>query len=172
MITKEATQVGNPIIRRVSKPVRIVKSTETRKLVKNLTDSMRYHDLVGMAAPQIGKNLRVFVTEVRDTNYRNAKEVSPLMVFINPVIISRSKKIAPDYEGCGSVAYANLFGSVPRPTEVTIEAYDLKGVKFKLKATGLLARIIQHEQDHLDGKVFLDRMKDMSSLKSRGEFKK
>jgi len=172
MIIRNATQVGNTIIRKRSKPIRMVKSAETRKLVKNLTDSMRYHDLVGMAAPQIGVNLRVFVTEVRKTKTRNPKLVDPLRVFINPRIVRFSNKKALIWEGCGSVARSNLFSIVRRPAEVTVVALDQKGNKFRLSAKGLLARIIQHETDHLDGKVFLDRISDTKTLMSREEYVK
>ena len=91
-------------------------------------------------------------------------------MFVNPKIISRSSKQVFGYEGCGSVANASLFGSVKRAHAITVEAFDEKGKKFKLCAFGLLARIIQHEYDHLEGKVFLDRLGDMKSVMSREEY--
>lgn len=170
MIIKEATQVGNPIIRDKSKAVLSVSSPATKRIVRNLIDSMRYHGLVGMAAPQIGISQRIFVTEIRKTKSRSPKALDSIRVFINPRIISRSSKQAFGYEGCGSVARAGLFGNVKRSYAVTIEAFDRRGKKFKLHATGLLARIIQHEYDHLDGKVFLDRLGNMKSVMSREEY--
>lgn len=160
MVIKHATQVGNPVIRKKSKLVVDVESTATKKVVRDLVDSMRYHSLVGMAAPQIGENLRIFVTEIRVTKLRkNDKESGSddLRVFINPRIISLSKKQEKGWEGCGSVSEANLFGKVSRPAAVEIEAFDEKGQKFSLKAKGLLARVIQHEFDHLDGVLFVDK---------------
>lgn len=133
---------------------------------------MRYHGLVGMAAPQIDINLRVFVTEVRKTKTRHQKPSDPLRVFINPRIIHFSKKQAVIYEGCGSAARSGLFAAVRRPANVTVEAFNQKGNKFKLNAKGLLARIIQYETDHLDGKVFLDRIYDAKTLMSREEYYK
>lgn len=141
-----------------------------KKIVTNLTDSMRHHELVGMAAPQIGVNLRIFVTEVRKTKTRIQKETDPLRVFINPKIVKFSKRVVAGYEGCGSVANAGLFGAVKRPAEVVVTAFDQEGKRFKLYGKGLLARIIQHETDHLNGIVFLDRVSDTKSLISREEY--
>lgn len=171
MIIKETTQVGNKIIRAKSKAVSNPTSKTIRKIVRDLVDSMRSHGLVGMAAPQIGRGARVFVTEIRETELRKNVDVgSPnaLKVFINPRILSVSKKKVGDWEGCGSVAFANLFGIVKRPTSVTVEALDKKGNKFLLRADGLLARVIQHEMDHLNGIVFTDKA-DVSTYMSRNE---
>jgi len=84
MIIKNATQIGNPVIRAKAKPVKLATSPRTKKIVRDLIDSMRYHGLVGMAAPQIGISLRVFVTELRETNVRRAKDADVVRVFINP----------------------------------------------------------------------------------------
>lgn len=171
MIIKHTTQIGNPIIRRRSGPAS-PSSPATRKIVKNLIDSMRYHGLVGMAAPQIGINQRIFVSEIRRTKTRKQQETDPVRVFINPKITNFSRGQEAGYEGCGSVAYAGLFGSVRRARSIVVKAFDEKGKKFELRAQGLLARIIQHEADHLDGKIFLDRLSDTDSLMSREEYLK
>ena len=133
---------------------------------------MRHHGLVGMAAPQIGINTRIFVTEIRTTDTRRRGGADPVRVFVNPKILKVSKRRVADYEGCGSVAYAGLFGIVRRAHAVTVSARGLDGKKFVLRAEGLLARIIQHEYDHLEGKVFLDRMTDMGSIMGREELLK
>lgn len=175
MIIKNATQVGNPVIRAVSKPVKNTKSKVIKDLVKNLTDSMRHHGLVGMAAPQVGISLRVFVTEIRRTKLRkdqSKKEADGLRTFINPRITSYSKKQVYGWEGCGSVASSNLFGYVKRSESVNVTALNGNGEKFTLEAKGLLARVIQHEYDHINGKVFVDRLENMKSLMSRDEYLK
>ncbi len=133
---------------------------------------MRYHGLVGMAAPQIGINLRIFVTEVRKTKTRDPKSIDLLRVFINPRITRFSKQQALGYEWCGSVAKSGLFGKVKRPSRVRVVAYDVKGERFIIDAKNLLARIVQHEMDHLDGKVFLDRISNTQTLMSREEYLK
>ena len=170
MIIKSVTQVGNPIIRNKSKNVKVVNSPEIKKIIKDLTDSMRHSNLVGMAAPQIGHNLRIFVTEIRTTTLRKTKELDKLRVFINPKIIKISKERALGYEGCGSVALSGIFGKVSRPTQVTIIATDENNHKFEYTAKGLLARVIQHELDHLDGIIFLDKVDDKKSLMSKEEY--
>ncbi len=172
MVVKISTQVGNPVIRKKSKAVVSFGLKTTKNTIKNLIDSMRHHNLVGMAAPQIGVNLRIFVTEIRKTKLRKTNETDKVRVFINPKIKKYSKRQVSAYEGCGSVASSGLFGKVMRSYEVAVEAYDENGKKFKLQAKGLLARIIQHESDHLDGKIFLDRLTDTKSLMSRGEYLK
>lgn len=170
MIIKSVTQVGNPIMRRKSKKVTSATSPEAKKIIKDLIDSMRHANLVGMAAPQIGQSIRIFVTEIRNTTFRKTNETDELRVFINPRIIDVSKKQVSGYEGCGSVASANIFGKVSRFFQITVEASDEKGVKFVLVAKGLLARVIQHELDHLEGNIFLDKVSDTKSLMSREEY--
>ncbi|MDB5266223.1 MAG: Peptide deformylase [Parcubacteria group bacterium] len=175
MIIKELTQVGNPIIRRKSSVVKDFKSKKIKKTIKDLVDSMRHGNLVGIAAPQIGINQRIFLTEIRMTSLRTIdkdKEADDLRVFINPQVLSVSKKTFSEYEGCGSVAHANLFGKVSRPTSLVIKARDKNGEWFTMEAKGLLAKVILHELDHIDGKVFLDRLTDTKSLMSRSEYKK
>ena len=172
MIIKNATQVGNPIIRKKALRVTDFKSKETKKIVRDLVDSMRHHNLVGMAANQIGVSCRVFVTEIRETKLRKQHrpdDVDDLRIFINPKVVAVSEKTVKDWEGCGSVACASLFGKVERPKEITVEAYDEKGKKFTLAAKGLLARVIQHEIDHLNGIVFTDTA-DRKTFTSRDEY--
>lgn len=171
MVIKEIVQIGNPVLSRKSKLVVKISSEETQRVVKNLTDSMRYHGLIGMAASQIGEKLRIFVTEVRKTKYRNLK-ADKLRVYINPKIIRSSKKEVVIYEGCGSVAYAKLFAPVKRPEKIIIEAFDENGNEFKFKAGGMLSRVIQHEYDHLDGIEFTEKILDIRKIMSSEEYKK
>ena len=173
MIVKELTQIGHPIIRAKSRSVKNSKSPEIQSLIRDLADSMHRHGLVGIAAPQIGKGLRVFVTEITRTKLRknqDKKDIDKLRVYINPEIIKRSRKQIFGYEGCGSVASAQIFGKVKRPAVVMVKALDGKGQPFELQAERLLARVIQHEFDHIEGKIFLDR--NPQNLMSRNEYLK
>jgi peptide deformylase len=174
MIIKEVTQVGNKIIRSKAHKVTDPNAQSVQRVITDLIDSMRHHDLVGMAAPQIGKSLRVFVTEIREVGLRKGqtrKNIDPLRVFINPRIVSFSKAERSGWEGCGSVASADLSAMVKRPVSLEIEALDRSGKKFKLKAENLLARVIQHEMDHLNGIVFSDKA-DTQTYMSRNEYLK
>jgi peptide deformylase len=171
MIVKSVSQVGSPVIRSRAKQVADPTSRETKKVVRDLIDSMRHYDLVGMAAPQIGKGLRIFVSEVRKTKTRKVTQTDELRVFINPRITSSSKAMDTDWEGCGSVAASGLFGRVERPASVVVSAQDTDGRRFRLDVCGLLARVVQHEIDHLNGKVFTD-LADPASYMSRVEYLK
>ncbi len=109
---------------------------------------------VALAAPQIGVNLRVFVVSPKI-------DVKP--VYINPVIKKYSAKKVLLHEGCLSVA--NMYGMIKRSEKVTVEALDEHGRKFTRGASGLLAEIIQHEADHLDGRLFIDKATDLQEIK-------
>lgn len=160
MAIKNISQVGEAVIRAKAKPVHIKDKAILKKLIKDLYDSMIATNLVGIAAPQIGVSLQVFVSEVRKTKIRNTKELDGFRVFINPKITKRSAKETSMEEGCGSVCHASLFGPVKRPAEVEVEALDENLQPFTLTAKGLLAKIIQHEYDHLQGVVILDKFVD------------
>lgn len=170
MAVKKAVQVGNPIIRTVAKLVLKFSTKKVSGTIKNLTDSMRHYGLVGIAAPQINVGLRIFISEIRETKFRRA-DLDELRVFINPTITWRSKKQVSDWEGCGSCANSNLFAKVKRSDSVVVEAQNEKGKLFTLKAAGFLARIIQHELDHLDGIIFTDTA-DRSTYISGEEYLK
>lgn len=170
MAIKKAVQIGEPVIRKVAQRVKNPKSTATRTIIQDLTDSMRSAGLVGMAAPQIGSSTRIFVVELRKTKARKNLGASPLYVFVNPQISLYSKKWVIGYEGCGSIAYGQLFGPVKRAQSVVVKAIGADGKPFTLSAKGMLARVIQHENDHLNGVVFLDKITDMRKLVSRDYF--
>lgn len=171
MIIKEITQIGNPLLNRKSEFVASINSDEAQRVIKNLIDSVRFHDLIGMAASQIGEKLKIFVTEVRKTSFRNL-EKDIMRVYVNPEIVWFSKKQVVIYEGCGSVAYSKLFAPVKRPEKIIIEAFDENGNKFRLKAEGFLSRVIQHEYDHLNGIEFTEKITDMRKIMSSEEFRK
>jgi peptide deformylase len=171
MIIEEIIQIGDPILNRPSKFVGKIDNIETQRVITNLIDSVRHHDLIGMAASQIGEKLRIFVTEIRKTKYRNLP-ADKLRVYINPEIVWSSKKQIVIYEGCGSVAYAKLFAPVRRPEKIIIEACDENGNKFRLSADGILSRVIQHEYDHLNGIEFTEKITDMRKIMSSEEYRK
>lgn len=141
----DITKLGEGILRRKAEPVAEV-NDEIRQLVSDMFDTMIDADGVGLAGPQIGRSLRVFVL-IADDDVRR--------VFINPQIIRTSGELCDYEEGCLSVP--KVYESIRRPKEVTVQALDENGRSFTLEADGLLARIIQHENDHLDGVMFIDR---------------
>ncbi len=170
MVIKDIVQAGSPLLRKRAKLVKNVLSKRTQQIITDLIDTMHYGQMVGTAAPQIGKSLRIFVSEVKATEYRADLKENALTIYINPKIIKTSSKKVTSYEGCGSIAYSKFFGPVKRPKWVIVEARDKKGKKFQLKASGLLARIIQHEYDHLEGILFTDKLTDWTKAMSSEEY--
>src|SRR4030042_5310547 len=122
-----------------------------------------------MAAPQIGHDLRIYVSELRETKYRKGN-IDKVRVFINPEIIERSEELTVGYEGCGSVAHSGLFGPVKRSSEVRVRAQNEEGEPFEFTAKGLLAVVMQHEIDHLDGILFIDKIEDTKKIMSQDEY--
>lgn len=162
MAVKKITQAGHPALKTKNKIVTSFKSPEIKKLIKDLKDTMYETDLVGTAAPQIGQNYMVFVTHPRTTEARKLPKEDVCRVYINPKIEYLSKRKTVIYEGCGSIP--NIFGPVLRPAEVKLTAFDENGQKFSLLTDGLLARVIQHEYDHLMGKEFIQNVQDYNKV--------
>jgi peptide deformylase len=172
MAVRKTLQLGHPKLTAKNSPIKNIFSTKTQRLINDLKDTMRKNELVGIAAPQIGENNQIFVTEIKKTKTRSAKELDELRVFINPKITNLSKEESIIYEGCGSVVNGTLFGPVKRPKEITVEAIDKKGRVFQLRCDGILARVIQHEFDHLQGIMFTEKVSDYTKLIDREFYKK
>jgi peptide deformylase len=136
---------GDPVLRQRARPVERV-TDEHLALVRNLTETMRDAPGVGLAAPQVGVLERVFSWEVEDRSG----------AFINPVIEERSDELEEAEEGCLSVP--GLYYPVLRSTAVRVSGLDGRGEPVVLEAEGLLARVFQHETDHLDGVLFIDHL--------------
>ncbi len=170
MKTDKVYQIGDHVIRAKSKRVADPKNLAIRRLITKMIRIMRREHLVGIAAPQVGAQQRVFVTQPRSTKFRSRRSEGGLAVYVNPRIVRRSKAKHVAYEGCGSVAHAGIFGKVARSKTTIIQAQDQHGRWFTRRASGFLARIVQHEYDHLEGVVFLDKVKDPRSLLSRESY--
>ncbi len=160
MAVRKVSQVGEAVIRAKANAVTKKDTALLPCLVKDMIDTLRATDLIGIAAPQIGVGLQVFVTEIRKTKHRKSAALEDLRVFVNPKIVWTSTHKTILEEGCGSVCESTLFGPVERPAEVEVSALDEHMQPFTLKATGLLAKCIQHEYDHLQGVVVLDKFTD------------
>ncbi len=166
MAIRETIQVGDPRLKAPNKTVEDFEEPALKQVVQDLIETMMANELIGIAAPQIGENWKVFVTEPRETKFRTAGQVDELRVYVNPKIVETSKGQVVIWEGCGSFVHGELFGPVKRPREITIEAQDLKGKRFRLVCDGILARVIQHEYDHLDGIEFIEKVTDLGQLKN------
>lgn len=167
MSVRSTIQLGNPGLKTPKKAVINISNQEITQVTNDLIDTMRDQKLIGMAAHQIGAVFDIFVTEPRETDTRPADESDQLRVFINSRIIFFSPEKTILYEGCGSVVTGQLFGPVERSRTITIEAEDEKGKVFHLSCNGILARVIQHELDHLNGVSFIEKVVDYSKLIDR-----
>ncbi len=127
---------------------------ELRALQQTMRVVMKEAQGIGLSANQIGIAKRIFVAQVPDKNGR-----MKWYTVLNPEIIKQSKQMVDMEEGCLSVP--EVFGSVTRPFAITIEGHNLQGKKIKIEAQGLLARVFQHEIDHLNGGLFIDKCKDL-----------
>jgi peptide deformylase len=173
MIIEDIIQIGNEKAREKSAPVEDFNDPLLKKIIRDLSDTMEPAGLIGMAAPQIGENFRVFLTHLRKTASRAVNSIDDVeRIFINPRITWHSKEEEIDYEGCGSVASGEIFGPVSRAKKLKVEAFNEKGERFTLEAEGLLARVIQHEYDHLEGVFFIERVTDNKKLLSKNEYLK
>ena len=134
--------------------------TELQTLVDNMFETMRAAPGVGLAAPQIGESLRLVVVEYTEDEDENAKPKK--YVLVNPEIIKRSEEMVVDVEGCLSLP--GLAGRVERHQAVTVKAKNRFGKPLKIEAQDWLARIFQHEIDHLDGVLYIDRAEEVFEL--------
>ena len=153
-------KLGENVLREKAEPVAEV-NDEIRKLADDMFEAMIAADGVGLAGPQVGRKLRMFVV-IADDDVRR--------VFINPQIIATSEELGDYDEGCLSIP--GVYETIKRPVKVTVQAISEKGKPFTLDADGLLARVIQHEYDHLDGILFIDRGDPAFAEKTAEQFKK
>jgi peptide deformylase len=172
MAIRKIIMAGDPKLKARNKLVSNYNSPKIQKLIKDLITTNKKADLIGIAASQIGENHMVFVTYPRNTKSRKLGKTDKLRVYINPKIIYQSKAKNLIYEGCGSVADGAIFGPVLRPEEIEVQAIDEKGQKFKLRADGILARVIQHEYDHLQGIEFIQKVNDYSKIVVQAYYRK
>ncbi len=171
MAVKPIIQIGDPRLKLKNDVLKKSDSKIIISIIANLTDTMLKNDIVGIAAPQIGINYNIFITEPRETKFRGADQSDKLRVYINPKITEYSKEKSTAYEGCGSVG-TNFFGPVERSKIITVEAYNQAFVKFRLTCDGLLARVIQHEYDHLLGIEFVEKISDYKKVMNFENYQK
>lgn len=162
--------MGNPILRKkaLEVPKEYLKSDDFRQLLLDLKDSMKHYGGIGIAAPQIGVDKKVAIIELVGLN-RYGEEINlPLTVFVNPKIEFLTIEEQGFWEGCLSVP--GLRGFVERPRKVKVSYLDQNGSAQELVADGFLATVLQHELDHLEGILYVDRIKDLKKLTFQEEF--
>jgi peptide deformylase len=164
--------IGHPVLRQ---PARELSAEElaapaTQAFIDDLIDTMRHANGAGLAANQVHALTQICVIEVNgNPRYPEAPSI-PLTVLINPVVTPLSAELEEGWEGCLSIP--DMRGMVPRHAAVRLDAYDRTGERLSVVAKEFFARVIQHETDHLNGLLYVDRMKDLSTLTHLAEWNK
>jgi peptide deformylase len=170
---REIVEIGHPVLRERAREVtpEQLRSSEVQRLIDDMIETMRAANGAGLAANQVGETLRIAVVEVRPGNPRYPyKPPIPLTVIVNPLIEPLDAEIEQINEGCLSVP--NLRGEVPRHVNVRLRHLDREGVEHEQVKRGLTAGTFQHELDHLDGTLFVDRVTDPSTLTTWEQFER
>jgi peptide deformylase len=169
MILKVA-RMGHPVLRQTAEPVPPdqIASPDMQRFIDDLIDTMHEYDGAGLAAPQVHVSKQIVVIKPGGRRQELSPPDAEIIVYINPEITTLTEDMDEDWEGCLSVP--GLRGRVPRYTKIRIRAYDRHGKRLDLVAEGFAARVIQHECDHLWGKLYIDRIRDTTSLTFIEEF--
>ena len=167
----KVARIGHPVLRAAASavPAAEIRKPAIQRLIDDMEETMHEYDGVGLAAPQVHVGLRLTVIEVPDTDERSEDGV-PFMVLVNPLVTPIGVETVSSFEVCLSIP--ELRGRVPRYAQIKLEALDREARPYTIEASGFFGRVIQHECDHLDGRVYLDRMTDMRSLAFLQEFER
>jgi peptide deformylase len=171
MSVLKVARLGHPAVRRPAQAVEreAIRTLEMQRLIDDMVETMHEYDGIGLAAPQVHVGLRLAVIEVPPDDARSEAGV-PLTVLVNPVVTPLGARRVAGYEGCLSIP--DLRGLVPRLERLRLDALDRHGEAYSVEISGFFARVVQHECDHLDGGVYLDRMEDLRSLSFLREFER
>jgi peptide deformylase len=165
MAILKVAMLGNPVLRKKALSVKDVAAADVQRLLDDMVETMKEYQGIGLAGPQVHASQRVCIIEsVKGAPW---KEAMPL---VNPVIEPLSQQKGDDWEGCLSIG--NLRGQVPRFRHIGVKALDRKGKSLEFEATEFFARVIQHEVDHLDGVLYFDRMKELTTLTHMDEWQR
>jgi peptide deformylase len=167
----KVARMGHPVLRRRARPLSAeeVASAPIQKLIDDMLETMHEYNGIGLAAPQIHESVRLFVAGIEDAEEGSEGGVTA-MPFINREISRIGRDIVEDWEGCLSIP--DLRGRVPRSRRIHLRAMNREGRRIEIQADGYYARVLQHETDHLDGILFLDRMTSFDTLTYLNEFGK
>ncbi|MEJ0063181.1 MAG: peptide deformylase [Alphaproteobacteria bacterium] len=171
MALRQLIFLGNPVLRAKAAPIAGFDDPKIVALARDMTETMLTSRGVGLAAPQVGEGLRLIVFWLPEERAEPAEEDAlPLHILVNPEITPLSAEQELGQEGCLSLP--GLRGMVPRFTHIGYRGYDLAGRLIEREAQGFHARVVQHEVDHLDGVMYLDRMRGFDSLAHESEIRK
>lgn len=172
MAIRKIATLGHPVLREVARKLsrEELASPEVQAFIDDLVETMHDANGAGLAANQVYQPIRICAIEVRNNPRYPYKPNFPLTVLVNPEVVPTTDETFMNYEGCLSVP--NLRGEVRRFAGVKVRAWDRHGKDVELEIKGLTAGTFQHEVDHLDGKVFLDRVEDTRTLATWADFER
>jgi len=172
MAVLEVIKMGNPRLRQISEAVVVsdINTAKFQNFIDDLIETQRAEDGAGIAAPQVSVLERVFTMEVTNNPRYPGKETFPLYVAINPKIEFLSKELVDSWEGCLSIP--GIRGQLARYKKVLLKALDRFGIPFEVQLEGFAAIVAQHELDHLNGILIIDRMETMQTLAFQDEYEK
>ena len=164
----KVARIGNPVLRTKTRPVEPseIQHPGFQKFVDDMVETMNEYRGIGLAAPQVHESVRLVIVGIQtDDDEEDSLEVVPL---INPEVTALSDDIVEGWEGCLSIP--EMRGRVPRAARIRVQALDRHGKRFDRTLEGFPARVVQHETDHLDGVLFLDRMRSLDTLTYLDEY--
>lgn len=167
----KVARMGHPVLRTPAQALERhdIKSAAFQRLIDDMMDTMTEYHGVGLAAPQVHESLRLFVVAFDPTRPEPGEdELLEPFAIINPEITPIGEETVEDWEGCLSIP--DIRGRVPRFKELSLRAHTRKGERFEIRLQNFQARVIQHENDHLDGVLFFDRMRSFTSLAFLDEY--
>jgi peptide deformylase len=169
----KVARMGHPVLRTRARALdrAEIGSASVQKLIDDMIETMEEYHGVGLAAPQVHEGLRIFVAALEEERDADTDETTIVATpFINPEIVPLGSEQLTDWEGCLSIP--EIRGQVPRHRRVRIRALDREGRRVDLQLDDFAARVVQHENDHLDGVLFFDRMTTFETLTFMDEFSK
>ena len=171
MAILKVSRMGHPVLRQQAReiPGAEVTSPPLQRLAADMVETMIDYEGIGLAAPQVFQSLRLIVLGMPDVD-PDEEGVIPLTVLFNPEFTAMSDERVDGWEGCLSIP--DVRGVVPRSAAVNVKGLDAQGQPVELSAEGFFARVLQHEIDHLDGVIFLDRMEDFATLSYFDEYQR
>ena len=168
------SEFGEPILREVAKPLTTnqIKSARIKTIVNDMHQTLTIKKMgVGLAAPQVGKDLSLAIISIHPTKHRPKVKEIELNIF-NPKITKHIGNRSQLWEGCISAGKSGLFAKVPRYKKIRLSYFDEQGKKHYKDFNGLIAQVIRHEVDHLNGILFIDKVKDTKTFMTIKEYKK
>jgi peptide deformylase len=169
----KVARMGHPVLRGRARALdrAEIKTAPIQKLIDDMIETMEEYQGIGLAGPQVHESVRIFIAGLQEDARSDDDDPAIVPVaMVNPEIVPIGSDVATDWEGCLSIP--DIRGKVPRYKRVKVRAFDREGARMELQLADLAARVVQHENDHLDGVLFFDRMKGFETLTFLDEYSK